>query len=200
LDTANAGVEVRRTPGSGCAPSDCRRISGATGESAKLERRARCTSVGRNARDVVSRIACDSGSCSACASRSAATKRGSAVVVGDHQHFGGIPRAGSSAAPCRVVGNQLFGGRDPGRTGTEDLVDLREWSRCRSHRGDRLRAADRETSSTPQASRWRRMPGSMPPGPSARRTEDAPAGSRRWPAGTADMTSAEGSGALPPGT
>ncbi len=54
------------------------------------------------------------------------------------------PAGRSSAAPCRIGGDDLLGGSDVGAARPEDLVDLRNALGAVSHCGDRLRAADLE--------------------------------------------------------
>ena len=80
-------------------------------------------------------------SCSACASRSAATNCGIGGFVGDHQHLGRARRQVDGGAG-RIRGDDLLGGRDPGAAGSEDLVDLGNALRAEGQRGDGLRAAD----------------------------------------------------------
>ena len=79
-------------------------------------------------------------SCSAWASRSAATKRRIGGIVGDDQHFGGT--CGQVDGGARGIrGDDLLGGRHPGTAGAENLVDLANAVGAECERGDGLRAA-----------------------------------------------------------
>ena len=78
-----------------------------------------------------------SGSCSACATRSAAISSAIAVVADDND-FG---RAGEHVDGA-IEGDQFFGCCHVTIAGTDDLIDARILSRCLCERGDGLRSAD----------------------------------------------------------
>ena len=80
--------------------------------------------------EVVTSSACESGPCSAWASRSAATKSARAVSSAMTSTSEG-PAGRSSGGALRIAGDQLLGRGDPGVARPEDLVDLgNDWP-CR---------------------------------------------------------------------
>ncbi len=161
----------------------------------------RCTSAATSPAsfaDGVTRMAWDCGSCSACASRSAATKSGRAALIGNDQHFGGSGRHVHGRA-LRIGGDLLLGRGDPGIAGAEDLVDLGNRSRAIGQGGDRLGATHLEHGVDAAQLRGHQHRGMRAPSRaggvhSTRRGQPA----RR--AGTASMITAEGRGAEPAGT
>ena len=149
--------------------------------------------------DVVTRMTCAITSCSACASRSAATKPALAESSAITSTSDG-PAGRSMAAPSGSAGHQLFGGRHPGAAGAEDLVDLAHGLGAEGQGGDGLRAAHL-VDGVDAAELGRDQHGRV-------QLALAIAASWRWRAaghpamraGTASMMAVEGSGADPAGT
>ena len=110
------------------------------------------------------RIARASGSCSACAIRSAAIHAG---LPGRRQD-GNLARAGEEVDRA-VVRDERLRGRDVGIAGPDDAVDARDGGRAVGHGGDGVRAADpeqprharprarRTSPSGPAAGTWRSL-------------------------------------------
>jgi hypothetical protein len=89
----------------------------------------------------VSRITCESGPCSACDSRSEATKSGVGAAVGNHQHF---RRAGRhiDGRAVQTLADLAFGFGHVSVARAKDFIDLRHRFGAERQGGNRLRAAD----------------------------------------------------------
>ena len=86
------------------------------------------------------------GSCSAWASRSAATSGGIRGIIGDEQRLGGA----IEAVDAHVAIDQFFGQGDKQATGTDDLVHARDALGTIGQRGDRLRPAEQAAPAPPR--------------------------------------------------
>ena len=84
------------------------------------------------------RIDCAASSCSACASRSAATRSRIGAGIGEHDDLG---RPGDHV-DADDAEHPPLGRRDIGVAGADDLGDRRDGLGAVGERGDRLRAAD----------------------------------------------------------
>ena len=142
--------------------------------------------------------ACESAPCSACDSRSAATRRGSASAVGDHQHFGWTSRH-VDCRTARLHADLALGFCNPGVARAEQFVAARHACSAQCHGGDGLRAAqfeDTRDSELLSNIHHRRIRPAVHRG-GVHSTRSGQPASR---AGTPSINAVENSGALPAGT